>query len=60
MAWTKPGSRLKLLLAFQPVVLTPVTIRYDTALIAGYSQQMTEANFLRTLQAKKAWIISRP
>ncbi|MBA9034328.1 hypothetical protein [Rhizobium leguminosarum] len=49
---------MKLLLAFQPTVNTPVTIHYDDALIAGYSQQMTEANFLRTLQAKRAWFIT--
>lgn len=55
-----PGSQLKLLLAFQPQVQTPVTIHYDRALFAGYHQQMTEANFVRTLQAKKAWPLNGP
>lgn len=58
--WTRPGSQMKLLLAFQPVVRTPVTIRYDDALRAGYSQAMTEANFVRVLGAKKTWFINRP
>ncbi|ARQ58937.1 hypothetical protein Kim5_CH02894 [Rhizobium sp. Kim5] len=60
MPWTRPGSTMRLLLAFRPTIQTPVTIRYDDALIAGYAQQMTEANFLRTLQAKKTWLINRP
>ncbi|MGO6676411.1 hypothetical protein [Rhizobium leguminosarum] len=60
MPWTRPGSTLRLLLAFQPTVHTPVTIRHDDPLIAGYSHQMTEANFLWTLQAKKTWFITRP
>ncbi len=60
MPWTRPGSTMKLLLAFQSVVRTPVTIRYDDALRAGYSQTMTEANFVRVLQAKKTWFINRP
>ncbi|MBY3363776.1 hypothetical protein [Rhizobium laguerreae] len=60
MPWTRPGSRLKLLLAFQSTVQTPVTIHYDDAMIAGYRQQMTEVNFLRTLQEKKHWFVSRP
>ncbi|TAV04556.1 hypothetical protein [Rhizobium ruizarguesonis] len=60
MPWTRPGSRLKLLLAFQATVRTPVTIHYDDALHAGYGQQMTEANFVRVLQAKKTWFMNRP
>ncbi|CAN7262586.1 hypothetical protein LJR098_001100 [Rhizobium sp. LjRoot98] len=60
LSWTKPGSRLKLLLAFQPTVRAPVTVHYDTALHAGYLQQMTEANFVRVLQDKKAWFMNRP
>ncbi|TAY50959.1 hypothetical protein [Rhizobium leguminosarum] len=60
MPWTRSGSRLKLLMAFQATVRTPVTIRYDDALHAGYAQAMTEANFVRVLQAKKTWFINRP
>ncbi|MCJ9720801.1 hypothetical protein MOV66_10280 [Agrobacterium sp. SHOUNA12C] len=59
MPWTRPGSTMKLLLAFQPTVNTPVTIHYDDAVAAGYGQQMTEANFVRALQAKKTWWLNR-
>jgi len=58
-AASQPGSRLRLLLAFQPIVRTPVTIHYDAALTDGYDQQMTEVNFARVLQDKKTWWINR-
>jgi hypothetical protein len=60
MPWTRPGSTLRLLLAFQATVRTPVTIHYDDAMQTGYQQQMTEANFVRVLQAKKTWWLNRP
>ncbi|MGX9991584.1 hypothetical protein ACS4RR_020875 [Rhizobium sp. Z1P35] len=60
MPWTRAGSKLKLLLAFQATVRTPVTIHYDDAMHAGYAQAMTEANFVRVLQAKKTWFVNRP
>ncbi|NEK19932.1 hypothetical protein [Rhizobium leguminosarum] len=60
MPWTRRGSRLRQPLAFQSTVDTPVTIHHDAALTAGYGQAMTEANFIRVLQAKKTWWLNRP
>lgn len=51
---------MTLLFAFKPRVDTPATIHCDRALFAGYGAQMTQGNFLRVLQEKKAWELSRP